>query len=454
MNACPPVQGRQGGGARAHADDVDEDHHLKTCFIHPTDETLPMRISPAVRGCAVLTTMVLAACGGDARAAGPAVRDSAGIRIVQNERPAWKEGEGWRVADEPALDIGVVEGEAAYQFSGVSGVARLSDGRFVVADDGSGEVRFFSPEGRHLVSAGRKGGGPGEFQQLQWLGVGAADSVLVWDSQAGRLSVFAPDGAFARALKPDGLRMYPQVEALMGGGALLVAPGFDAAAMGSRPQGEFVDTAVWMRVPLAAGAPREVSRRPSGEMFLSKADGMFMTDQVVFGRSLHVAGSPDGYYAGFTDAFQVEHRGPDGALRRLIRRAHQPRKVTEADLDAHFERAAALRMQGLPPEVAARVKEMQRTQRDRVPQRATLPAFAQLLVDGAGNLWVRDPRPIEDEPHRWSVFDAEGGWLGTVETPAELTVRQIGTDWVLGTAKDEMDVEHVRMYRIQKPAAR
>jgi hypothetical protein len=82
-----------------------------------------------------------------------------------------------------------------------------------------------------------------------------------------------------------------------------------------------------------------------------------------------------------------------------------------------------------------------------------LPAFSELLVDGAGNLWVRDPRPLEDQPHHWSVFDREGRWLGTVQTPADLQVRQIGPDWMLGTAQDEMEVEHVRMYRLQKPAA-
>lgn len=105
---------------------------------------------------------------------------------------------------------------------------------------------------------------------------------------------------------------------------------------------------------------------------------------------------------------------------------------------------------GMPPQMAAHFREMERTQRERVPHRETLPAFSELLVDGAGNLWARDPRPEADQPHRWSVFDPEGRWLGTVQTPAELRVRQIGTDWILGTALDELEVEHVRMYRIQK----
>jgi hypothetical protein len=412
-----------------------------------------MRNTVLAGACAVLS-MAAAACGGDGAGAGTAVRDSAGIRIVQNDAPAWAEGQGWTVSAQPEVDIGVVEGEAAYQFAQVVGTTRLSDGRIVVADGQSGELRFFGADGRHLRSAGRKGGGPGEFQQMQWMGVAAGDSVLVWDPQASRLTVFAPDGTLARAFTPAGLRMFPGVEAAMGDGALLMTPGIDPATMGERPDGEYRDTTVWMRVPLAGAAPREVSRRPGEEMFMSKGGGMSMAHQVVFGRGLHVAGAPDGFYAGDTDAFQIEHRGPDGALRRLIRRPHEPRRVTEADLDAFHARQAGMRMVGLPPEMEAQAREMQRTRRERVPHRATLPAFAELLVDATGNLWVRDPRPGEDAPYRWSVFDADGRWLGAVETPADLRVRQIGDGWMLGTARDELDVEHVRVHRIQKPAAR
>ena len=100
--------------------------------------SLPRPAAAAVRlvarGCAVLAALVLAACGGDARAAGPAVRDSAGIRIVENERPAWRGGEGWTVAADPLLDLGVAEGDPRYQFGVVGDAVRLGDGTLVVAD--------------------------------------------------------------------------------------------------------------------------------------------------------------------------------------------------------------------------------------------------------------------------------------------------------------------------------
>ena len=74
------------------------------------------------------------------------------------------------------------------------------------------------------------------------------------------------------------------------------------------------------------------------------------------------------------------------------------------------------------------------------------------LVPPQGNLWVKEySRPTDERP-RWSVFDREGRWLGTVETPDGFRVQQIGPDWILGVEKDELEVEHVRMYPLVKPA--
>jgi len=55
-----------------------------------------------------------AACdAGDAPASGTASRDSAGIRIVENRRPALAEPDACRIEPEPVLEIGVVQGVPA-----------------------------------------------------------------------------------------------------------------------------------------------------------------------------------------------------------------------------------------------------------------------------------------------------------------------------------------------------
>ena len=81
---------------------------------------------PSLAPLAAALLLPLAACGGDAAAAGPTVRDSAGISIVQNEVPAWRKGHEWRVSAEPVTDVGVADGDPNQQFARVSHALRLS----------------------------------------------------------------------------------------------------------------------------------------------------------------------------------------------------------------------------------------------------------------------------------------------------------------------------------------
>jgi len=80
------------------------------------------------------------------------------------------------------------------------------------------------------------------------------------------------------------------------------------------------------------------------------------------------------------------------------------------------------------------------------------PAFSDLLVDVEGNLWVEEYRvpSVKHRPVHWSVFDAEGRWLGNVRTPPGLQLRYVGTDRVIGFWQDEDDVKHVRVHALAK----
>src|SRR5687768_1740535 len=91
-------------------------------------------------------------CGDRAAPAQPGavtVRDSAGIRIV--EHPAGYEAglPVWDARGEPVVDIGGGE-DPEQDLDLVRGAVRLSDGRIVVANTGSGELRVFDRAGRFL----------------------------------------------------------------------------------------------------------------------------------------------------------------------------------------------------------------------------------------------------------------------------------------------------------------
>ena len=121
----------------------------------------------AATGAVLLATM-LAACGGEGGpggTAGPSVRDSAGISIVENRIPTWAAGEAWMVDAEPALSVGTLDGPPETQFFDLSAVRLRSDGSLVAAEEGGRRIRAFGPAGDFLWSQGRDGDGPGEYRR-------------------------------------------------------------------------------------------------------------------------------------------------------------------------------------------------------------------------------------------------------------------------------------------------
>jgi hypothetical protein len=80
------------------------------------------------------------------------------------------------------------------------------------------------------------------------------------------------------------------------------------------------------------------------------------------------------------------------------------------------------------------------------------PLFASLLADSEGNVWVEGYRqPGEAGPTTWTVLDSAGRWITDVTTPEGLRLTWIDSDRILGVWCDELGVEYVRVYSLDKP---
>ena len=103
-------------------------------------------------------------------------------------------GSNWRVSPEPVFAVGRVDGPAEEMFSRIGGAVRLSDGRFVVADERELRIRVYSASGRRLSAFGSEGEGPGEFRTIRGIWNVPGDTLGVWDSSIQRITRFLPDG--------------------------------------------------------------------------------------------------------------------------------------------------------------------------------------------------------------------------------------------------------------------
>jgi len=396
--------------------------------------------------CVVLAPLALSACDrGATRASGPTLRDSAGIQIVENTAPQWPEGGGWRLAAQPLVEIGVLEGDPNYQLFRVAGAQRLSDGRIVVANSGTSELRFYDASGRFLSKSGRKGGGPGEFDVLRWLGILRGDSLVVYDWRNRRVSIFDADGKFARAFTLRTVAQAPPSHvhlALFADGSVLIGAQ-RLFASGQITAGVYHDTIFYLRFDQQGVLSDTIGRHPGADVYILAQDQGIELVPLPFAASPHSGAYMSGFYFGRGDSYEIGYYSAEGKLVRSVRSVQPDTRVSAEDIEHYIHRQLA----EIEDEDERREIEHLYT---GLPFPQTMPAYSDVLVDADGNLWVEDYRPPGDDQPRWKVFDPDGTLLGTVETPPRFRVYQIGSDFVLGRWTDELDVDHVRMYRLIK----
>jgi len=155
-------------------------------------------------------------------------RDSAGIEIVESSQGASsKVPPRLSLSIEPTLQIGSRGGHEIALHRAVE-ATRLADGRIVVANAGTGELRAFGPAGEFLYAAGKAGDAPGEFLGLAAVHQTGNGDLLAYDYRAKRISVFSDDLMLRRTsslrdllIARDGLASYPAPVGWLDSGALV-----------------------------------------------------------------------------------------------------------------------------------------------------------------------------------------------------------------------------------------
>lgn len=348
----------------------------------------------------------------------------------------------WTLAERPQVDIGGAAADGPAMFFGWMSATRLSDGRIVVADGGSGELRIFGPDGRHLRTMGGKGGGPGEFNVLMWVGRFAGDSILAYDESTRRLAAYGPSGDYAGTVSlalPNTPR-FPVVIGAFADGRILARPGFDRV-FGRGERRDTVPVLIYTRTGERADTAATL---PATERWFVATPEWATTWEVGFGREAYAAVAGDLAVLGSSDAYAVGLLDAGARRPRWLRAERPAAPVPEADVAAWRARLAG--------QVQGRLAEQRRRQVDEIPHRDTYPAFAGLAVSAAGDYWLREYPPAGDldAPARWVVYARDGTPRARVTTPARFAVLEIGDSWVLGRWRDDDDVLHLQLYELRR----
>ena len=343
--------------------------------------------------------------------------------------PAWSETDRWTLSDEPEIEIGVEAGDQEYMLSGVRAAVQLADGRIVLASADSFQLRFYDASGRHLQSVGRQGQGPGEFEYL-WKVVRCVEDEIWAQVLPYALDRFDLDGGYLGSIRPTLPTGGPPygVPACNRAGQLMVY-GWE----GRRDRDFFR-----MRTSAALFSRELEVEADFGEVPGSER---WKSGPHPYGKQTALALSDDRAYIGTADEHEILEYTLGGTLVRRIRWQGDDLRLDSAEIDRFKDWAPAAEGE----ERGVRGDDIKILE---FPER--MPAYTDILLDPAGNLWVRGFAPPGVRRETWTVLSPDGVWLGSMSVNERFTVTEVGADYVLGVYRDELDTEFVRRYRLNR----
>ena len=388
---------------------------------------------------AIVALAVLNACSPADGGLGFSVRDSTGILIAENELAQLAVSD-WSLEDQPVLSIGTVDGDSAYAFFRVISIDRLSDGSLLVTQAGPPHLRIFSADGAFVRSIGRVGDGPGEFRSVSSVQVLDADTIMVFDPRNRRISLSDRSGVISESVNLDAASGLLAVHRLPTGRFLTVGSP-DGRAQMSLPPGLHRPTRPVV-VFSPDGAPEDtIGVFPGLEIQIVAIEGGIGTSAAVWGRTLAVETRGPEIIIGTGESFELMVFEPSHTLTKIIR-------VVDADLTIQAEAWAEYKRTTLAEidEVESRAF-MQHFLDESTPPSARAP-FTRILVDDRGRLWLSPYERTDLVEGSWHVLDTGGRLIARVKAPERFRILDIEAEFATGVWRDELDVEHVRVYRL------
>lgn len=341
-----------------------------------------------------------------------------------------------RVATAPTLTIGVQAGQPEYELFRVSDARVLSDGRIVVANSGTSQIRFYDSNGRFLTSHGSSGQGPGEYRVINGIHVFSGDSLAVFDQFNQRVSIIDSRGNLMRTISLSN----PRARGVGGryspvgysGSSMIVTHG--GTAYSSRDSTQVTRDS--MRLSVFDPSDRSVD--PPFFEYVDTENFVWSNGQSVsvsglpFGRATYIATNGDSVVVAENDGFSFKVVSVNSGAVSTITLQHVPQRITSSMVDNYKGNAL-----GSLPEA---FRASRRQALSETPFPTHVASYDKLLVDELGAVWLRET-PLDTEEATWFVFTGEQvRWL---TLPASFEITQANDEWVLGVMSDELGVETV-----------
>ena len=364
---------------------------------------------------AALVVLVLA-MGTGAISAGPDPQAGplSAPRIVNNSKePVLPPGQRKKIVFKEELTIGQAEGDENFLFEKNIQCTADEKGAIYVVNWDRKRIQKYDAAGKYLLTMGRLGQGPGEFQNIwspEFDGKGriyatdiVAKRVLFFDKESGRYADAIKTGLQAGAvfLLPNGMYFSSTM-----GHPVQAAGGVSYSTVYGIFDKDFKLRTELHREKLEMRTPADRSDR-------AKMLAGIMSD-TAFKPILNPTVTRDGrIIIAYPAAYEIKIFGDDGAAKLIIRKDDRPKPVTEAHKKYYFETAVMDFLASSQNNMAVK---------DDVRKAMTypkyLPAYRTCVPMDNGWYFVIEDTTLESS--MIDLFDDQGVYIGRFETSIPL----------------------------------
>jgi len=333
------------------------------------------------------------------------IQKSGDVAVSNPKTPELK----MRMVFQEELSIGKIEGDENYMFGKMIIFNVDDEGNFYVSDVDNSRILKYDPEGKHLLTFGRKGQGPGEFQNLNFIRFDKENTLYVNDSINRRISFFNKDGKFLRqiGLKDRYLNLYLNSKGFFVGDKYETPDvnTFKIVTVYGLFDDKFNLIAELYKdeIDLPLPATRDES---------SLADSLAeMLSRTAFRPSVvYTLANNDFIYLGYPEKYEINVYSPEGKLVRRISRDYDPIAVTEKDKKEYVQRVSETFS---APIYTDSVKK-KAFQKIKYPKYK--PAYQSFTM--MENEWLAViADSVKDEYTLFDIFSQEGKYIAQFKTP-------------------------------------
>ena len=294
-------------------------------------------------------------------------------------------------------------------------VAVDGSGRIFIGEQQDPIIYVLNTDGNLIKTIGREGSGPGDFQRLSSIHISSADTLYIYDSSLGYLSVYDPERlelAYSIAVSHDDSLGKPYfLVGTLGTDYLFT---YGRSIMVGEPSAErrlHVMRVTWTREIIHPPVHSILAEEWLNYSYDSWVGVIRMPFPV--GRETVVRVGPKGnLYSGWTESIDIKVVSPDGIQHNTVTHSLAPVPLTRQDIKLFAEERS---------EVSGRIHDV--ILAADLP--ATKSAFETFVVDDLERLWIKTTSPSVVDTARWLILDQQSQLKGEIRLPKHTNLRAI-----------------------------